>query len=243
MSSKPNNIDLDLGLWPEISEMARLHYRPENPLPYHNYDGHVVKTKQYFSEFTEMLADVNVEIDHATGLAALEWHDAGYHLPHLEYGFESKEELSATIAKKDLAKLGVKRSHILPVVSAILATEAKVEPVTNTEKAVKLADMGNVFATEVEFFQNFLALIHEAHELGRPLPERFTDHCQRTRVYIESHIVSSATFVDRDGSEVSLDLSKVQNNMRKLGQMTFGRVLSESPLKKNLPLSWFGRAF
>ena len=238
MSTSPAFRPLSLDILDEISGMARLHYRPECPLPYHNYDDHVMRAKGYFNQIAEGLREKDVDVDILAGIVALDYHDAGFDVPVSEHGLPTKEAYSADIAAKDLEFLRIRDDVIEVVYDAILTTHVSAVPKTNTEKAVRLADIGNVFADEDEFLRNFILLIREAHELGQPIAETIEDHCRRTTGFLETYILPAPTFIARDGSEVEFDIAAGQRNLRAISRLTVARVVAQLPTTKILPITW-----
>lgn len=239
MSTISESRPLSIELIEQVSGMARAHYRPENPLPYHNYDDHVVRAKGYFEQIVNGLNEKDVEIDVLAGIVALDYHDAGFYVPVSEHGFPTKEAYSADIAAKDLESLHIVADEIEIVYNAILATQFNVLPKTNTEKAVRLADVGNVFADEEEFFRNFVLLLREAHELGQPIAETIDDHARRTTGFLETYIMPAPKFTARDGSEIEFDITAGQRNLRAISRMSLARIVAQLPSKKILPITWF----
>ena len=238
MSTIPDSRPLSFELLGQISGMARLHYRPDNPLPYHNYDDHVVRAKGYFMEIVTGLSPV-ADVDVLSGIVALDYHDAGFYVPVSEHGFPTKEAYSADIAAKDLESLRVDKDEIEVVYNAILATHLSAAPKTNTEKAVRLADVGNVFADEEEFIRNFVLLLREAAVLGQPISETVEDHCRRTVGFLETYILPAPKFIARDGSEVEYDITAGQRNLRAMSRLTLARIVAQLPTSKILPITWF----
>ncbi len=238
MSTSPASRPLSLDMLEQISGMARAHYRPENPLPYHNYDDHVVRAKGYFNQIVERLREKDVDVDILAGIVGLDYHDAGFYVPISEHGLPTKEAYSAGIAVNDLESLRIRDDAIEVVHDAILATHVSAEPKTNTEKAVRLADVGNVFADEEEFLRNFVLLLREAYELGQPIAETIEDHCRRTTGFLETYIMPAPTFIARDGSEVEFDIVAGQRNLRAISRLTVARVVAQLPTAKILPISW-----
>ena len=111
-------------------------------------------------------------------------------------------------------------------------------PKTNTEKAVRLADVGNVFADEKEFIRNFGLLLMEAYELKQPIAETIEDHTRRTVGFLESYIMPAPKFTSRDGSEVEFDITSGRSNLRSLSRLTIPRLVAKLPPQIILPVTW-----
>lgn len=238
MSNAPGTVHLSLELLPQISAMARTHYRPENPLPYHNCDGHVNRVLQDFDRIADELALKNVVVDSIAGSVGIIYHDAGFHVPVSEHGYPTKEAFSAHLAEIDFTSLGIFKKEIVVVKNIIGATHVSTTPKTNTEKAVRLADVGNVFGDELEFFRNFILLIREAHELGQPIADTLKEHCERTTGFLQSYIMPAPKFEAIDGSIVEYDIAAGQRNLRAISRLTLAKVIAQLPDSRILTPAW-----
>ena len=209
-------------------------------LPYHNFDGHVMSAIGYFESIASDLRTKDVHIDRRLGRLSLFAHDAGYHEDHTAEGYGTKEEYSAAIAEAELNDMGMAHGEIEIVRGAILATHFQAAAETNLEKAVRLADIGNVSASETEFLRNMGLLIQEAAVMKVPLKETFTEHCHATQSFLNAYLNPAPTFTASDGSEVQLDrhMSFV-NNIKRLGSLPLGTLLRASEnIIIPLPTTW-----
>ncbi len=214
---------------------------PRHPkFPYHNYDGHVVSALGYFESIAEDLAKKEVYLNIEDGRLAIMGHDAGFHEDHLALGYRAKEEHAADITREELADLGVDKPRIDIISGAILTTEVGVIPVSNLEKAVRLADIGNVSADEKEFLRNKVLLLREAHKRGLSFTETFEQDCQNTMNFLNAYIEPAPLFVTANGDEVMLDRQMAfRKNVAKLGTLTLAKLLEKTNMTlPNIPKSW-----
>lgn len=230
---------------PQLTE-AMLERAPKyySDLPYHNYYGHVLQTLRDFKVIYKWLDSKNIPIDYDLGVISLAYHDANYHEDNVSLGFETKEELSASIAESDLIELGANTDTILEVTGAIIATTAGKKPKTNLEKAVRLADVGNVSGDPTVFLYNTYLLMQESVRRGLKLPETFEQFCTNSQGFLDLYFKNSVKF-EHDGNIVEYEpmTGIAQRNIRTLGQMTvktFSFMLNDivPNVEKTIPKIW-----
>jgi hypothetical protein len=233
---------------PQLREMA-LERAPQyyTNFPYHNYDGHVRQTYRDFEVIYDWLDAHGIPIDFDEGIIGLAYHDAGFHKDHKALGFDTKEEYAKSIAQRDLNKFGAPKRVINTVGGIILATTANLEPKTNLEKAVRLADVGNVSGDPTTFLYNTYLLMQEAVRRGLPIPETIEQFCSSSQSFLELYFKNSVEF-EHKGKVVKYEpmTGIAQRNIRTLGQMTvktFSAVIRDiDPLvEKTLPKIWFNK--
>lgn len=208
-------------------------------LPYHNFNGHVLSAIGYFESIADDLDAKKVPIDRHLGRLSILAHDAGYHKDHKVLGYDTKEAYSADIARVELSDMQLENPKIAIVSSAIEATHLNAEPGTNLEKAVRLADIGNVSANEIEFLRNMGLLIQEASVMKVPLKETFAEHCQATQNFLKAYIEPAPTFTSIDGTEVQLDRHMAFiNNIARLGSLSLIKLTEASRRNLTIPRNW-----
>ncbi len=196
-------------------------------LPFHNFDGHVMNSVNYFNHLTEVLGRQDVDIDRNLGHLALYAHDANYHKDHIAVGHSYKEEYSAEIAKNELANRGMNSSVIDKVSQAILSTRYDITPESNLDKAVRIADVGNVMGNETEFLKNFGLIIQEAVERKVPIEYSFREYCQQVEELLSCYINPPPVFINNSGEEITLqeNMSFARRNITSLSRLTVGKLV------------------
>jgi hypothetical protein len=210
-------------------------------LPYHNFEGHIMSSVGYFESIADDLESKHVLLDRHLCRIILLAHDAGYHEDHTALGYKTKEAYSADIATKVLADMGMERSKIEIVRSGIESTRYGYDKtkLTNLQKAVRLADIGNVSADEKEFLRNMGLLIQEAAVMKVPITTTFDEYRHATKSFLSAYLESAQTFVAEDGSEVQLDrhMSFI-NNITRLSSRSLATLI-EASSKFTVPKQWF----
>ncbi len=224
-----------------LSDLYLLAQDPEHydNLPYHNYQDHVLGSINDFRTLCNALEEKDVRIRRAAGEAALLLHDAGYHVDSSE-GFDTKEEYSMHIAGSVLNTLGVCEIDIREVQGAIETTDFMKKPSTNLQKAVRVADLGNVYGDNYwDFVKNFLRLQKEAVVMRRPIAETF-DEQRRISLEFLGRYVAPITFIAKDGSEVELPKSMnfAERNIAELNKATLDAIRSIPGADKLIPDQW-----
>lgn len=220
-----------------VYDMARASY---TDLPYHNFD-HVLDTLRYFDSLYDRLKSVNVPINRSLGRVALLWHDAGYEDEFQLLGYDMQEEYHASLARTALENVGAHEDDIVEIEGSILATNPGVKPTTNLQKAVRYADVGNVYDRNFsEFVRNFTLITRESVVLGRSVAETFDAQKDKSLTFLQQY-VSPVMFEASDGSMVELppELNFAERNIRKLNQASLKTVLKIVPgSEKLLPSRW-----
>lgn len=146
----------------EFLESASPYY--SDSLEYHNIE-HVHDTLEAADELIERCEEHGVDIDEEVVRAALAYHDAYYHKNAERFGFDSKEDLSKEVARKELRDMGYGEEFIGRVEDCIEATKHHVSPDEDAveEIAVRAADLRGLMASYDEFIENTYAL-REEHE-------------------------------------------------------------------------------
>jgi predicted metal-dependent HD superfamily phosphohydrolase len=114
-------------------------------LPYHNF-AHALDAVRAGQLLVDRCRDDGVPIEADVVYYALLFHDAGYHEDHNRYGYATKEEYAAALARDVLTDFGVSPQTIARVGAAILATHRDAVFQTNEEKAVRAADLAGLAA-------------------------------------------------------------------------------------------------
>lgn len=225
----------------QVAQVASSYY---TDLPYHNFD-HVLSTLVYFDSLCEQLEERNVFISRPLGRIALFGHDAGFHEDHKAKGFDTKEQYSAHLWRVLLENLSTDKEDISKVESAIIATTSNVEPVTNLEKAVRYADVGNIYNRDYqEFVKNFVLLTKESLVTRRPVAETFEEQRNLSATFLQQYM-SPIIFESEDGLAVELppELNFAERNVRRLNQASIENVIKLfPPAKKIVPTQWLKAA-
>lgn len=225
-----------------IHEVARLSRNYYTNLPYHNYS-HVESTITSFDHLCDILSGKGVFIPRNIGKAALYMHDANYHenYRNLGFDFDSKEEYSSYLARNMLHTLDVDSNDIDQIIEAIQATDVSVKPDGNTQKAVRYADLGNVYGQSYpEFLRNFLLLQKEAVLLRQPIADNLQEQAKRTALFLESFVVDM-TFETTKGEVISLptEMNFAERNISRLSKLTLQAVTrTVLGFDKLLPEQW-----
>src|SRR4051812_28786446 len=113
-------------LWQDfknVEAVAKQHYDPA--LPRHNFE-HAKQTMIDAFGIAEYAAENGAEVEMSVLGAAALCHDVGYQDSPIKRGFSSKEELSASIARRVLDSLGMPADMIDRTSDAILSTAMSV---------------------------------------------------------------------------------------------------------------------
>ena len=190
-------------------------------LPYHNY-GHIEEAETHFDTIHHKLTPLDVDIDYRLGCIAIKLHDAGFHEDHTAFGFSTKEDYSAALAADLLTAHGASDDIVEAVQGGIRATHCSAVPTTNLDKAVRMADIGNVFGDKITFMSNFILLTQEAIVMGAPVADSFSAQCLRSKTFLESYLKDPVTFTTKNGSEITLEteFSRATCNLSALGHLT-----------------------
>lgn len=209
--------------------------------PYHNFDGHVMQTIRDFDVIYEWLEQQGIPIDYDIGVMAIAYHDARFHEDEKAFGFDTKEQFSASTAEIDLIEFGAPKDIIHGVTGAIIATTATEKPQNNLEKAVRLADVGNVSGDPKIFLYNTYLLLQESIRRGLPIPETCEQFCLKSQGFLNLYFSNSIQF-EHEGKIVKYEpmTGIAQRNIRSLGTMTVGKLIDTVPnIEKTLPKIWF----
>jgi len=142
----------------DLEQAASENYSPD--LPYHNF-GHALSAALTGLKIAQDCRLENIPIDDTIVYCALLFHDAGYHHDHEKMGFESKEALSARIARDILGKKPYPTGFIEKVENAILCTTREASCTTTEENAVRAADLSGLAADYSVFRRNTVLLKQE----------------------------------------------------------------------------------
>ena len=145
----------------ELEQLASEYYSPE--LPYHNF-GHALSSALTGLEIVNDCRIENIPIDQSIVYTALLFHDAGYHQDHEKMGFDTKEALSARIARETLEKKSHQLEFIEKVEKAILCTIRDASCTTTEEHAVRAADLSGL-ASEYSIFRRNTELLKQEFEI------------------------------------------------------------------------------
>ena len=142
----------------DLEQAASEYYSPN--LPYHNF-GHALSAAMTGLQIAKDCRLENIPIDEAIVYCALLFHDAGYHQDHEKMGFDTKEALSAHIARDVLEKKSQPTGFIEKVEKAILCTTRDARCTTTEENAVRAADLSGLAAEYTVFRSNTVLLKQE----------------------------------------------------------------------------------
>ena len=141
-----------------LEEAASKYYSSD--LPYHNFD-HALSAALTGLKIAQECRLENIPIDDSIVYCALLFHDAGYHKDHEKMGFQTKEALSARIARDILEKKPCPTGFIEKVENAILCTTRDASCTTTEENAVRAADLSGLAADYPVFRRNTVLLKQE----------------------------------------------------------------------------------
>lgn len=126
-------------------------------LPYHNFE-HAKNIVAEIMTIADRCKSEGVELNRQVAYFAALFHDAGYHLNHLKEGYETKEELSAALARQELIKAGISEEISTQVLDTILATHRDAAFSTNEQKALRAADLAGLAKNYEVFVRNTVLL-------------------------------------------------------------------------------------
>ena len=144
----------------DLEQVVSEYYSPD--LPYHNF-GHALTSALTGLEIVQDCRSENIPIDETIVYLALLLHDAGYHQDHEKMGFDTKEALSAHIAREILEKKQHPTDFIDQVEKAILCTTREASCITTEENAVRAADLSGL-AAEYSVFRRNTELLKQEFE-------------------------------------------------------------------------------
>jgi predicted metal-dependent HD superfamily phosphohydrolase len=142
----------------DLEHAASEYYSPD--LPYHNF-GHALSAALTGLKIAKDCRLENIPIDETIVYCALLFHDAGYHQDHEKMGFDTKEALSAHIARDILVKKPYPPGFIEKVETAILCTTRDASCTTTEDNAVRAADLSGLAAEYSVFRRNTVLLKQE----------------------------------------------------------------------------------
>ena len=148
----------------ELREAARPYYSDE--LEYHNFS-HVEDVLDAAEEILERTEEYGIDIDEQVVEAAVYFHDAYYQKDARRFGFETKEDLSKEVAKKELRDLGYGKNFIKKVEGCIEATKHQSLPDEDSPEEIlmRASDLRGLMANYDEFLENTYALRDEHQTL------------------------------------------------------------------------------
>lgn len=173
-----------------LEELAATLY---SDLPYHNFE-HATSAAATGQKICRQCQDEEIQINPKVVYIALLFHDAGYHEDHLALGFTTKEEYSAHLARQYLSRRKYPKKFIDKVEQAILSTHKDATPVSNEDKAVRLADVANVGASYNAFIANSRRFYREVELLSGPISwEKFVEISNQVLgCYLKDNLVTSS---------------------------------------------------
>lgn len=143
--------------------------RYDDGLPYHSFD-HVEDTLERAGELLSRCERHGIDVDEEVVQAALLFHDAGYHRDPEDEGHDSREALSASIAREELEDAGTDPATIDQVHDCIMATRPEAQAHTTEQKIVRAADLGGLAGSYEQFLEDAQALreehayLHDEHQ-------------------------------------------------------------------------------
>ena len=226
----------------QVSLLAPNYYSAR--LPYHNFE-HVLATLEHFENICDRLLERDVYINRNIGRVAIYMHDAGFDIDHIAEGFDTKEEHSAHLSSIVLQNLGVQDTEIERVNKAIIdGTTVTKQPKNNLEKAVRYADLGNVYGRSyVDFVKNFMLLQKESVVMRKPLAESFEDQRELSLGFLTKYLVPM-TFKTDSGDVIELpeDLNYAERNMVNLSKSTVKGLAKLPGVPRLMPRQWLDEA-
>ncbi len=192
--------------------VAKKYYRN---LPYHNFS-HALKVINNSKKFISLLEKNKKKIDKEALYHAILFHDAAYYEFHKKKGFRDKESLSASIARKELKKLGYPREHIKKVVKIILTTKVNAKLKTLEEKIIRASDLRGLQGSYKKFKRTSLDLKAEFELLNnKKISKGLWQEMSKIHLkkYLKEKIILSKKFYDKKGK--SRFHSKAERNLNK----------------------------
>lgn len=174
-------------------------------LPYHNF-GHAKNIVAEIMAIADRCKSEGVELNRHVAYFAALFHDAGYHLDHLKEGYETKEALSAALAKQELTKAGISKEISTQVSDTILATHPDAVFSTNEQKALRAADLAGL-AKNYEMFVRNTVLLKREYEL-----------MHKTKITWESWKANAAKLIN---FYLSQDIRLTSRHDNEKGESTF----------------------
>lgn len=215
--------------------------------PYHNFEGHVLNAIESFTEIYYWLKDLGIDIDYDAGVIALAHHDRDYDKNPVTYGYNSKEELSASMAAKDLEVLGADEHFIKTVYDGIIATTADIEPTDNLQLAIVIADISNLFGDIKLFLFNTYLFTLEKIEMNLPIPDSFEDYCINTSKFLRLYFRNPLVFSQTGKAIPYQPMTKFAlDNIKVLESITLEKFIDEivdlaPEARDKLPEIWFNK--
>ena len=144
----------------ELREAARPYYSEE--LEYHNFS-HVEDVLDAAEDILDRTKEHDVEVDEEAVRAAVYFHDAYYQKDAERFGFDTKEDLSKEVARKELRELGYDEKFVGKVEDCIEATKHHSLPDEDSPEEVimRASDLRGLMANYDEFLENTYALRDE----------------------------------------------------------------------------------
>lgn len=209
MEKPPNDQDQEKKLMLVVEAVYSSH------LPYHNFE-HAREIEKRVLEIADRCESEGVPINREVIRLAALFHDAGYHLDYVAKGCESKEELSAVIAREGLLKLNVKPEIIEDVVKTILATHRDEEFTTNEQKALRAADLASLAGDFETFLKNTVLLKRETEFLrGNAINwEEWKNSTEKLVKFYLSQDIRLTSFHDDENGRSAFHIATIQNLQR-----------------------------
>lgn len=148
----------------ELREAARPYYSDE--LEYHNFS-HVEDVLDAAKNILKRTEEYDIDVDEQALKAAVYFHDAYYQKNEQRFGFETKEDLSKEVARKELRDLGYEEEFIDKVEGCIEATKHHSVPDEDSPEEIimRASDLRGLMADYDEFLENTYALRDEHQTL------------------------------------------------------------------------------
>ena len=134
-------------------------------LPYHNFQ-HIHDVLKAGDIILFECKKNGIDFNEAVIYHAILFHDAGYHENHKEYGYDSKESYSASLAGDILTQEAYSEIHIRQVKQAIMATHMDGQCESIEDQVVRAADLYGLMAAYADFREKSVALYHEKQMLN-----------------------------------------------------------------------------
>lgn len=146
----------------ELREAARPYYSED--LEYHNFS-HVEDVMEAAEDLLERAEEHDKDVNEEAVRAAVYFHDAYYQKNAERFRFETKEDLSKEVARKELRGLGYDENFIGTVEDCIEATKHHSVPDEDSPEEIimRASDLRGLMADYDEFLENTYAL-REEHE-------------------------------------------------------------------------------
>jgi hypothetical protein len=127
--------------------------------PYHNFS-HAKETLWETMHLADFCERFDYQVNRKALIAGTLFHDAGYHMDHESFGYESKEEYSAQLLGRHAHDYGMYEDDIVIAMNAIRATRLGAPAPGLHDKIIVRADIANIggdfdreFAPKTELFR------------------------------------------------------------------------------------------